>query len=76
MEDLALDKSSGFVVIIIIKVHYRPEATPTKIKSTGRSESCSDMTLTSPVTKKNFKIGPLGDFEKIAFFYFSPSPTY
>ena len=44
-------------------LHYGPEATPTK-KSTGRSESSSDTTMTSPVTNKNFKIGPLGDFEK------------
>ena len=29
--------------------------------------------MTSPVTKKNFKIGPLGDFEKSAFLYFHPS---
>ena len=42
-------------------------------KSTGRSESSSDTTMTSPVTKKNFKIGPLGDFEKSAFLYFHPS---
>ena len=53
--------------------HYGPEATPTKEKSTGRSESSSDTTMTSPVTKKNFKIGPLGDFEKSAFLYFHPS---
>ena len=42
-------------------------------KSTGRSKSSSDMTMTSPVTKKNFKIRPLGDFEKSAFLYFHPS---
>ena len=53
--------------------HYGPEATPTNKKSTGRSESSSDTTMTSPVTKKNFKIGPLGDFEKSAFLYFHPS---
>ena len=27
----------------------------------------------SGITKKNFKIGPLGDFEKSAFLYFHPS---
>ena len=54
-------------------LHYGPEATPTNKKSTGRSESSSDTTMTSPVTKKNFKIGPLGDFEKSAFLYFHPS---
>ena len=42
-------------------------------KSTGRSESSSDKTKTSPVTKKKFKIGSLGDFEKSAFLYFHPS---
>ena len=49
--------------------HYGPEATPTKEKSTGRSESSSDTTMTSPVTKKNFKIRPLGDFEKTYVLY-------
>ena len=49
-------------------LHYGPEATSKK-KSTGRSESSSDKTMTSPVTDKNFKIGPLGDFEKTYVFY-------
>ena len=39
--------------------HYALEATPTKINSTGGSESCSDKTITSPVTKIKFKIGDL-----------------
>ena len=57
--------SNSFVWV----THYGPEATPTK-KSTGRSESSSDKTMTSPVTKKIFTIGPLEDFEKSAFFHF------
>ena len=57
----------------LIVSHYALEATPTKMKSTGRSEGCSNILMTSPVTKKNFKIGPLGDFEKKIFLYFHPA---
>ena len=49
--------------------HYALEATPIKVKSTGRSEGCSNILMTSPVTEKNFKIGPLGDFEKMYVLY-------
>ena len=55
-------------------VHYALEATPTKMKSTGRSEGCSNNVMTSPVTTKNFKIGPLGDFEKKMFKNFHHPP--
>ena len=51
------------------RCHYALEATPTKMKSTGRSEGCSYILMTSPVTKKKFKIGPLGDFEKTYVLY-------
>jgi len=54
--------------------HYALEATPTKMKSTGRSEGCSNNVMTSPVTTKNFKIGPLGDFEKKMFKNFLHPP--
>ena len=55
---------------LIITLHYALEATPpTKMKSTGRSEGCSNILMTSPVTNKNFKIGPLGDFEKTNVLY-------
>ena len=36
----------------IVTDHYALEATPTKLKSTGRSEGCSNILMTSPVTKK------------------------
>ena len=55
-------------------LHYALEATPTKMKSTGRSEGCSNNVMTSPVTTKNFKIGPLGDFEKKMFKNFHHPP--
>ena len=54
---------------IVDPIHYALEATPTKMKSTGRSEGCSNILMTSPVTNKNFKIGPLGDFEKTYVLY-------
>ena len=38
----------GMIVMVtfdfLVQLHYGPEATPTKKKSTGRSESSSDMT--------------------------------
>ena len=54
---------------LISEDHNGPEASPTKIKSTGRSESSPDKTMTSPVTNKNIKIRALGDFEKMYVLY-------
>ena len=53
--------------------HYALEATPTKIKSTGRSEGCSDIIMTSPVTKKISKSGHWGILRKSHFSIFYPA---
>ena len=42
--------SHSSLAISVIASHYALEATPTKMKSTGRSEGCSNNVMTSPVT--------------------------
>ena len=54
---------------VAFTIHNSPEPPPTNKKSAKWSESSSDKTMTSPATKKNFKIGPLGGFEKMRVLY-------
>ena len=55
------------------KITTRLKLPQQKLK--GRSESCFDMTMTSPVTKKNSKSGHWGILRKSHFSIFHPALT-